>query len=463
MKLIKPSTLRHSIILRLSCWLYLFLSILIAPPLSAQTNLVPNPGFEEVNDCDFDYGAVDRAVPWQIIDPPSSPDLYHACATSLNGVPPVGCNLVSPNSGDGMVGMAHVGLDERIYARLLDDLPIDHDIYVAFSTIPISRCDDPFSTLCYSNTQSLAFADVQLYSPRVALALGSVLNNTEEWTKLQTCYQASGLEKMILIGNYTLASETQMDCAVVNPQVNLSYYFVDDIIVAPFDVVPDTLFICGDDDLAVDTRFFDLPLQWDDGWIGGERIIDEEGSYTVMGDTGNCFLVDTTMVIKIPDEIERVEMDLCESGEVQLKTLFPAQWSNGEMGNAIIVDKAGSYTAVWQSPCGERVKEFVLEEEACAIRHFVPNIFSPNRDGINDYLEFFFAADDEFTGELNVFDRWGNQLFNARNVSETNPARWDGSFRGKQLESGVFVWVYRYVSAKDGKERTIAGNVTLIR
>jgi hypothetical protein len=34
-------------------------------PLLAQVNYVPNPGFEEVADCDLNYGEANKAMPWK--------------------------------------------------------------------------------------------------------------------------------------------------------------------------------------------------------------------------------------------------------------------------------------------------------------------------------------------------------------------------------------------------------------
>ena len=443
-------------------------SLVLLTTSSAQSNLVPNHSFEDILDCNFDYGAADYASPWKIVNEDvSSPDLFHVCATNVfYQVPLVDSSQeIFPNSGDGMVGLVNLvmGAEERIYARLLGDLPKDVDIYLAFSTIPNKKTDADMSLLCYSNTQSLAFSDIQFQSKIVALQSDAIIDNTEDWTKLQTCYQATGEEELVLLGNYKLSSETLMDCDYIDPGFNFAYFFVDDIIVAPFDVLPDTLFICGDEVLEIDISFYDLSLLWNDGWIGGLRDISEGGIFKVMGDAGNCFLEDETLVIKISDEIETINVDLCENGETTLNSPFLSEWNTGEISSSLLVSRPGIFTANLLSPCGMASKEFVVEEKDCSIQYFVPNIFSPNNDGINDKIEFSFKSDFEYTGELNIFDRWGNLLLSKKNDSTNPQLSWDGSFKGAQLAPAVFVWVYSYSNKNDNKIRIISGDITLMR
>jgi len=46
---------------------------------------------------------------------------------------------------------------------------------------------------------------------------------------------------------------------------------------------------------------------------------------------------------------------------------------------------------------------------------FVPNTFTPNFDGINDYL-FVYGSDIERINYLRIFDRWGNEVWFGENL-----------------------------------------------
>ncbi|REJ82917.1 MAG: PKD domain-containing protein [Bacteroidetes bacterium] len=89
-------------------------------------------------------------------------------------------------------------------------------------------------------------------------------------------------------------------------------------------------------------------------------------------------------------------------------------------------------------------------------RFFVPNTFTPNRDGRNDYL--FVRGNNLYGLRFTVYDRWGNKVFETVNQSEG----WDGTYKGKLLDPAVFTYILT-VNYEDGKTVTETGNVTLIR
>ena len=88
--------------------------------------------------------------------------------------------------------------------------------------------------------------------------------------------------------------------------------------------------------------------------------------------------------------------------------------------------------------------------------YFIPDVFSPNFDGKNDYLTAFSDGID-FT-ELTVFDRYGGIIYSARGAGP----RWDGMSRGKQVPTGVYVYLFKGICST-GKEFIIPGTTTLIR
>jgi gliding motility-associated-like protein len=92
----------------------------------------------------------------------------------------------------------------------------------------------------------------------------------------------------------------------------------------------------------------------------------------------------------------------------------------------------------------------------CRVNVSVPQIFSPNGDGINDIL---YAFGRNFTSfEFVIYNRWGEKVF------ETNdPAiGWDGNYKGKPAQAGVYVF-YLSSTTKQFGEITRKGDITLIR
>ncbi len=96
-------------------------------------------------------------------------------------------------------------------------------------------------------------------------------------------------------------------------------------------------------------------------------------------------------------------------------------------------------------------------------RVYVPNTFSPNADGINDVLPIFSGREVENIISFSVFDRWGNKVFEENEFLPNNANfGWDGSFRGKKIETGIYVWKAKVLYI-DAFVETLGGNVTLTK
>ena len=87
---------------------------------------------------------------------------------------------------------------------------------------------------------------------------------------------------------------------------------------------------------------------------------------------------------------------------------------------------------------------------------FIPSAFSPNGDGFNDY--FFVRTSEVKALDLNIYDRFGKNVFQTKEFQ----TKWDGSFKGKEMSTQVFVYkvIIEYIS---GEKESIKGNVTLFR
>lgn len=94
---------------------------------------------------------------------------------------------------------------------------------------------------------------------------------------------------------------------------------------------------------------------------------------------------------------------------------------------------------------------------------YIPNAFSPNNDGENDWFAVYGGNGIASVVSFQVFDRWGELLFERRNFRPNNPLLgWDGRFRGKTMGSGVFVYLAT-IQFLDGQQETFKGDVTLLR
>ena len=98
------------------------------------------------------------------------------------------------------------------------------------------------------------------------------------------------------------------------------------------------------------------------------------------------------------------------------------------------------------------VREFICGEPDV----FLPNAFTPNQDNENDIL--FLRGRHVETMNLIIYNRWGEQVFE----TNTQNKGWDGTYKDKPVEPGVFVY-YLTATCVDGQEYFNKGNITVIR
>ncbi len=89
---------------------------------------------------------------------------------------------------------------------------------------------------------------------------------------------------------------------------------------------------------------------------------------------------------------------------------------------------------------------------------YLPSAITPNGDGLNDFFNVMgsFNGLQEFT--LLIYDRWGNNIFESRNVDQG----WDATYKGKKSDQGVFF--YQLEATFAGYKSIVKhGSVSLIR
>lgn len=94
---------------------------------------------------------------------------------------------------------------------------------------------------------------------------------------------------------------------------------------------------------------------------------------------------------------------------------------------------------------------------------YVPNIFSPDDDGINEIFTVYGGPEVLAVKKLQVYSRWGELVFQREGLAANDEqGGWDGTFRGKPLSPGVYTWV-AVVEFLDGVILEYEGDVTITR
>jgi gliding motility-associated-like protein len=92
----------------------------------------------------------------------------------------------------------------------------------------------------------------------------------------------------------------------------------------------------------------------------------------------------------------------------------------------------------------------------------VPNAFSPNGDGINDYFNVY-NAKSLISFHAAIFNRWGQQLYSwGLDGVGCEECGWDGTYKGQPVKAGVYYVVVKAKGA-DGIEYEYRKDVNLLR
>jgi gliding motility-associated-like protein len=93
----------------------------------------------------------------------------------------------------------------------------------------------------------------------------------------------------------------------------------------------------------------------------------------------------------------------------------------------------------------------------------LPNAFTPNGDGKNDVFYVLGGPPGLVIREMAVFDRWGQRVFQVRDVAAGDPSvGWTGRLSGEPLPAGTYVYIVA-VRLPDGSGRVVKGTVELVK
>jgi len=95
---------------------------------------------------------------------------------------------------------------------------------------------------------------------------------------------------------------------------------------------------------------------------------------------------------------------------------------------------------------------------------YLPNTFSPNGDGFNDFFTVFAKENSvQVVEEFLIFDRWGNLIFQNENFLPNELQNgWNGKFDGRELSPGVYVYTTTIRFADENVLR-YSGDVTILK
>ena len=133
-------------------------------------------------------------------------------------------------------------------------------------------------------------------------------------------------------------------------------------------------------------------------------------------------------------------------------------WSTGATTSTIQIEEAGEYSIeATDGICTETdMIDFVkLVDETCPLDLTIPNVFTPDGDGLND---FFAPVEGEYyeLKRIIIFNRWGQKIYDGKTA-------WDGNCEKNPCTSDVFVYRIEYLNLLNDRVEEVVGDVTLVR
>jgi gliding motility-associated-like protein len=214
--------------------------------------------------------------------------------------------------------------------------------------------------------------------------------------------------------------------------------------------------------------------QWSNGSTANPATGLAAGNYSITLININGCTISDTVTVNAPPPIwvdaspdsseikfgESVELTTSYSDNVQGTPVYVWEPTEGlSCTNCFNPTATPDYTTVYQltliDNAGCTATDRVLVEVNLEKTLFVPNAFTPNANGRNDI--FYVYAKGAKDIHLKVFNRWGEKIFESFDLN----TGWDGTYKGKLLNPGVYVY-YVEVVYLDGNKKTAKGSVTLI-
>ncbi len=176
-----------------------------------------------------------------------------------------------------------------------------------------------------------------------------------------------------------------------------------------------------------------------------------------LGDSG-CGTVTEIFADALPSFADSIFVDVCEGEQVNYEGYLLSA------GESMLLEKSS------QAGCDSSTYLFAQaifpDSPNAAALGCLPSIlitrptaFSPNGDGVNDVFRLIPNPYVNInTMDLQIYDRWGNVVFQSADIADA----WDGTYKGRNMPLGVYVFFARVVFA-DGTAEMVKGNVSLVR
>ena len=383
-------------------------------------NLVPNPSFENFTSCPKAQEFY-KLTPWCGLS--GGEDGYNTCNNIFGpggvGIPYTSLGFQYPRTGNGFgsfyliaIGAGTQDYREYIqvplttplkagktycgtmYLNLINSVKYSTDkVGMYFSQTPYA-CNQAFPT-----PQHIVPINV---IPQIANSAGNFITDTLNWTEVSSAFTAVGNEQYLTIGNFL--NDAATNTVVVNPSAG----------------------------------------------------------YTVI-----VFLIDDVSLEEIIPAQTIKDSTICLNDSVVLAPVSPTEFAeyswqpaNGLSCTNCASPKASPQTTTTYTLTKKQCKATTSARVTLSVKTDcdvkkqveVPNVFTPNEDGINDTFRVQLPSGSVLK-EFTIYNRWGN-IVHSTDVHGQTVLLWDGrTTAGEACSAGVYYYVLQYTEAEGGVQK----------
>ncbi len=202
-----------------------------------------------------------------------------------------------------------------------------------------------------------------------------------------------------------------------------------------FSIGVDTI-LCKNTNIVLKSNIAGEKYLWSDNSINSNYTINNAGTHWLeLTDINGCKDIDTININNKEILPFSFGKDTCLCEETSLSLFAPQSdaeysWNNSSTDFELIVRKKGTYWLETRNICGVESDTISVSYKYCG-EVVIPNIFTPNNDGVNDI--FSIKGIDTGKWELEIINRWGRKVYYS--------SEYKNDWSPTNIKSGIYYYI----------------------